>query len=377
VKSTSGGGGGAKGASLAADAIQRAKRSTVYVRHSNMSGSGFFVTSDGVVATNYHVVRPVKADENGKLLYTQNKDLTVVMNSGEASQRAFPARLLTFDIDHDLALLQIDSSATPAVTVGAASSLVETQPLWAFGFPLGETASIQHNPEVSINSGTVTSFRRDDSQRLGLVQTDIAINGGNSGGPVFNASGEVVAVVVMKFVSDEQGRPILGMSYLIPAERLRALMQESRTAVTSMGEVDLYEIARVWIQNKKNPNNALDVLARAVALHPGKVRSLRDDNAFAELRGREDFQRLVQVKANVDYVRGYFDDDLVLRNDSPFALTNVTVDVKLTAEDDSVWTRRLETHYIGSGQSLTYENIVSIPNRLAVKWGWSVACDQN
>jgi len=181
----------------------------------------------------------------------------------------------------------------------------------------------------------------------------------------------------MKFVSDEQGRPILGMSYLIPAERLRALMQESRTAVTSMGEVDLYEIARVWIQNKKNPNNALDVLARAVALHPGKVRSLRDDNAFAELRGREDFQRLVQVKANVDYVRGYFDDDLVLRNDSPFALTNVTVDVKLTAEDDSVWTRRLETHYIGSGQSLTYENIVSIPNRLAVKWGWSVACDQN
>ena len=134
-------------------------------------GSGFVVRGDGVIVTNAHVVREARH------IVVKLKD-----------RREFEAKLLGMDDRTDVAVLQIDAHDLPTVTIGHDTDLQVGQWVLAIGSPYGF--------EHSVSAGVVSAKQRTMSGPLSipLIQTDVAVNPGNSGGPLFNERGEVVGI---------------------------------------------------------------------------------------------------------------------------------------------------------------------------------------
>jgi predicted Zn finger-like uncharacterized protein len=183
-------GGGGAGVT-AADTVRRVKGSTVYIRcdmgrNRLATGSGFFAGPAGYIVTNAHVIGlgPEKID--------LPRRVQVVVDSGEASERRFEARLIGVDSEEDLALLWINGQNLPApLRLGRSADLVETEDVFVFGYPLGE----QLGMNISVNKTTVSSLRKERGQVV-VVQVAGGMHPGNSGGPVTNAVGDVIGVSV-------------------------------------------------------------------------------------------------------------------------------------------------------------------------------------
>ncbi|MBK7616879.1 MAG: DegQ family serine endoprotease [Vitreoscilla sp.] len=132
-------------------------------------GSGFILTSDGMVMTNAHVVDG--ADE-----------VTVKLTD----KREFKAKVIGADARTDVAVVKIEASGLPAVKIGDANRLKVGEWVMAIGSPF--------NLENTVTAGIVSAKQRDTGEYLPLIQTDVAINPGNSGGPLINMRGEVVGI---------------------------------------------------------------------------------------------------------------------------------------------------------------------------------------
>ncbi len=209
---------------LSREKLQRAIASAVFIRaertyqgrHFSTSGSGFFVHPEGLVMTNWHVV----ADEVTTFIGGEERDvpakvikLRLVINSGADDERVLQAKVVALDRKRDLALIK--ARYQPQVYLDVQQSLPTPEladPVWIVGFPFGDILAFERqtsveaevNPEVSINSGLVTSLRRDAQGKLKTVQIDAAINPGNSGGPMLNQQGDVVGVAVAKIGAGER-----------------------------------------------------------------------------------------------------------------------------------------------------------------------------
>ena len=304
---------------LSVGALKNAKAGTVFIKHSYATGSGFFVTKDGVLVTNFHVVRPIVPGEDGRPQYVTLANLSVVVNSGESGERTYSARLLNFDKDNDLALLKIDAK-TDLLPLGDATKLEVTQDLWAFGFPLGRDATIQNNPEISVNHGAVSSLRKDQQHALAVIQTDIALNPGNSGGPVLDANGLVVGISVA--VRNDA----TGMAYLIPVNKLRELLKQEQGWTGAYGQITLSDLALVCLNNKKDGDAAFALMKECVFWQPGwAVNYLRNEPGFDGLRSHKDYKDLINENFSASVSYGVFNDDLVLINKSGHPLTGVRV----------------------------------------------------
>lgn len=151
-----------------------------YRTTSAASGSGFILSADGYIVTNYHVVEDA----------TKVK-VTLYDNT------SYDATVVGYDEGNDLAVLKIDATGLTPVTIGSSDKLNVGDRVVAIGNPLGElTFSLTHgdvsalNRQITINNNAMT-----------LIQTDCAINSGNSGGPLFNSYGEVVGIVNAKYSS--------------------------------------------------------------------------------------------------------------------------------------------------------------------------------
>lgn len=143
------------------------------------SGTGFIVTSDGMVITNKHVVSE------------EDAEFTVLMNNGDK----YSAKVLAKDPAQDIAILKIDKNNLPFLKLGNSDSIRPGQTVIAIGNALGE---FENTVSVGVVSGlrrTITASGGGMSETLDdLIQTDAAINPGNSGGPLFNLSGEVIGI---------------------------------------------------------------------------------------------------------------------------------------------------------------------------------------
>ena len=167
------------------------------------NGSGFFVHPDGYILTNWHVVaEQVELNLFGTRRETSTTTLgiDVVVDSGGRDELMLPAKIVTMDRESDLALLKVDHRPRSTIDVTDVVDVRLTQPIWTVGFPFGsslamERSAVDANPEVSVSFGRVTSLRRDDDGDLKSVQTDAALNPGNSGGAVIDADGRLVGVV--------------------------------------------------------------------------------------------------------------------------------------------------------------------------------------
>jgi len=144
------------------------------------AGTGFIISSDGLILTNKHVVSDTGAD------------FTVLTNDG----KKYPATVLATDPVQDIALLKIDEKNLPVLELGDSDSIASGQTVIAIGNALGQ---FQNTVSVGVISGLQRSITAQDpgtgSESLeNLIQTDAAINPGNSGGPLINLDGKVIGI---------------------------------------------------------------------------------------------------------------------------------------------------------------------------------------
>jgi serine protease Do len=162
-------------------------------RRGTSLGSGFIASADGYVLTNAHVV-----DDADKV--------TVKLSDG----REFKAKVVGTDTKSDIALLKIDAGGLPALRMGDSKDLKPGQWVVAIGSPFG----LDH----SVTAGIVSAIGRSagaSQQYVPFIQTDVAINRGNSGGPLLNTRGEVVGINSQIF-SNSGG--YMGVSFAIPID---------------------------------------------------------------------------------------------------------------------------------------------------------------
>jgi hypothetical protein len=161
----------------------KAATALVVVKGRGGIGSAFCLHPSGFFLTNEHVAQG---------------DLSIVLNTGQKTEKAYPARVIRSDKNLDLTLLRVQGAQKlPALTLGSDENLEELMKVVAFGFPFGQgvASSDRQYPAISVNEGSITSLRRK-SGRLHRIQLDAALNPGNSGGPVLDKNGKVVGVVV-------------------------------------------------------------------------------------------------------------------------------------------------------------------------------------
>jgi serine protease Do len=173
------------------------------------SGSGFFVSDDGLVVTNKHVVMDDAAT------------YTVVVNGGQE----YEAKVIGKDPNNDIALLKVEGSDFPVLPLGDSDALKVGQMAIAIGNPLGEFAN-------SVSRGIISGVQRDvtagskfgQEERLSnIIQTDAAINPGNSGGPLFNINGQVIGVNV----ATAQGAD--NISFALPINDVKRIIEQVKT----------------------------------------------------------------------------------------------------------------------------------------------------
>jgi serine protease Do len=155
-------------------------------------GSGFIVSADGLILTNAHVIG-------------DDSEITVKLTD----RREFSAEVVGIDKISDVAVLRIDAKGLPAVTIGDADKLKVGEWVIAIGSPFGF--------ENTVTSGIVSGKSRSlpDGRYVPFIQTDVAVNPGNSGGPLFNMKGEVVGINSQIF---SRTGGYMGLSFAIPVD---------------------------------------------------------------------------------------------------------------------------------------------------------------
>ena len=165
-------------------------------------GSGFIISKDGSVLTNHHVV----ADAT---------DIFVTLSDG----REFKAKVVGSDERTDVALVKIDAKDLTALPIGDPKQLKKGQWVLAIGSPFGL--------ESTVTSGIVSALGRDTGDYLPFIQTDVAVNPGNSGGPLLNLKGEVVGIN-SQIVSRSGG--YMGISLSIPINEAMKVVEQLKVS---------------------------------------------------------------------------------------------------------------------------------------------------
>lgn len=162
----------------------------------SVAGSGFILTEDGYVVTNNHVV----ADATS---------VTVKLYDGQE----YEATIVGTDSMNDVALLKIDATGLQCVSVGNSDDLAVGDEVIAIGNPLGELT-------FTMTAGYISALDREintDGTPINMMQTDAAINSGNSGGPLFDMNGNVIGITTAKYSgSTSSGTSIEGIGFAIP-----------------------------------------------------------------------------------------------------------------------------------------------------------------
>ena len=187
---------------------------TAYVNSNNFgqtsvataSGSGFILTKNGYVVTNYHVIEGASKVE--------------VTTSGSVT---YQAEIIGFDAAHDVAVLKVDATDLPHVSLGSSDSLNVGDQITVIGNPLGELSYTQTVGYISGKDRGVST----DNTLINMLQTDASINSGNSGGPMFNMKGEVVGIITAKYSgTSSSGASIEGIGFAIPIDDVAKKIQD-------------------------------------------------------------------------------------------------------------------------------------------------------
>lgn len=161
-------------------------------------GSGFVISADGYILTNNHVVD----NSNG---------IFVTMTNG----KEYKAKVIGTDARTDIALIKIDASGLKPIPIGDSNKLRKGQWVLAIGSPFGL--------DSTVTAGIISAINRDTGDYLPFIQTDVAVNPGNSGGPLINLQGQVVGIN-SQIISRSGG--FMGISLAIPIDEVMRVVEQ-------------------------------------------------------------------------------------------------------------------------------------------------------
>ncbi|GBD86382.1 putative periplasmic serine endoprotease DegP-like precursor [bacterium BMS3Abin03] len=172
-------------------------------------GSGYIISPDGFIVTNDHVAGNA----------TQIK---VSLTNGHT----YDAKLVGSDPVSDIALLKIDGDNLPYLTVGNSDDIIIGEWVIALGNPFG---LFEINDQPTVTVGVVSALGMNleplnERYYLNMIQTDAAINGGNSGGPLVNGLGEIIGMNTLIFTAGSQGN--IGLGFAIPINKVKKIIAE-------------------------------------------------------------------------------------------------------------------------------------------------------
>jgi putative serine protease PepD len=195
-----------------------AKNAVAYVQantpYGQATGSGFVVSSDGYIVTNEHVI-----DGAG----------SIQLKIG-ASSKTYTAKVVGADASRDLALLKVDASNLPTLSLGDSSSVQVGDATFAIGNPYGL--------DDTLTTGIVSALQRDIQSPNGstisnVIQTDAALNPGNSGGPLLDSSGKVIGVNAQIATGGNGSDGNVGIGFAIPSNTVKSFIDEAKAGKLS------------------------------------------------------------------------------------------------------------------------------------------------
>ena len=172
-------------------------------------GSGYLISSDGYIVTNDHVAGNAS-------------QITVTLTNG----KNYDGKLIGTDPVSDIALLKIDGHDFPHVNFGNSHDIMIGEWVIAFGNPFG-LFEINDKPTVTVGVVSALGMNLEplnDRYYLNMIQTDAAINGGNSGGPLVNSLGEVIGMNTLIYTAGSQGS--IGLGFAIPINKVKRIVNE-------------------------------------------------------------------------------------------------------------------------------------------------------
>ncbi len=232
-------------------------------RDTQSLGSGFIISHDGYILTNHHVVKD--ADE-------------IVVKLTD--RRELLAKLIGSDARTDVALLKVEATDLPVVTIGAPEKLQVGEWVLAIGSPFGF--------EQSVTAGIVSAKGRSlpGGNYVPFIQTDVAINPGNSGGPLFNMEGKVVGINSQIY---SRSGGFMGLSFSIPVDVVMNVVDQIKTkGKASHGwlGVQIQDVTRQLAESfgMKKPQGAL--VAKIIPGSPAENSDLQIGDVITEFNGQ-------------------------------------------------------------------------------------------
>ena len=165
------------------DSIKKANDYVVKIVSGGGSGSGFLISPLGFIVTNYHVVKDTSSPH---IVFPGNKTIR--------------GQLYNWDEDLDLAIVQITDSPSNSLYFGNSDVVSLGEDVYSIGFPYSELLE----GEATVTKGSLSARRKSEDGNIEYIQTDAALNSGNSGGPTINTCGEVIGVNTF-VISETQG----------------------------------------------------------------------------------------------------------------------------------------------------------------------------
>lgn len=233
------------------------------------SGSGFILSKEGHIVTNYHVIKGANS-------------VTVSTYDG----KSYDAKIIGYDEDNDLAILKIEATDLKPAVLGSSAKLNVGDDVVAIGNPLGELT-------FSLTRGSVSSLSREvtfsEGNVMELIQTDCAINSGNSGGALFNLYGEVVGITNAKYSgSSSSEASIDNIGFAIPIDSVRAIMEsileKGYYAKPYIG-VSVQDVTKTESQKYGVPTGA--VVDKVVSGSPADLAGLKEIDVITAVNGTE------------------------------------------------------------------------------------------
>ncbi|MBV8604876.1 MAG: DegQ family serine endoprotease [Pelomonas sp.] len=228
-------------------------------------GSGFIVSADGVILTNAHVVRDAQ-------------EVIVKLTD----RREFKAKVLGSDPQTDVAVLKIEAKNLPVVRLGSTKDLRVGEWVLAIGSPFGF--------ENSVTAGVVSAKGRTlspDESYVPFIQTDVAVNPGNSGGPLFNTRGEVVGINSQIY---SQTGGYQGLSFAIPidvAQRIEQQILKSGKAEHARLGVTIQDVNQTFADSFKLERPAGALVASVEDGGPAAKAGIKSGDVILKVDGRD------------------------------------------------------------------------------------------
>jgi S1-C subfamily serine protease len=223
-----------------ASAVAKVEPAVVRVGTEYATGSGMVIDTSGYVLTCNHVVEDVQS--------------AIVMFMGGEQ---YEATVVGRDEFRDLAVIEITGSGLdlPIVSLGNSANLDVGEDIIAVGYPLGLEG------EVTVSRGIVSAFRNIDG--VNYIQTDAALNPGNSGGPLINLKGEVIGIANFKLV----GEAVEGMSFAIAIDDAKSFVASIIEAEKAQGEIEALEREVLALVNSERASREAGLLVWDEDLH--------------------------------------------------------------------------------------------------------------